>query len=90
MAELKVISTPDAVSEKDIIEFLQEVIEIARELPVTSIGFCLVYGGEEIDHAHISVQPQDQDLFERAALELRHSIIDSLDDWQVDLLDEDQ
>lgn len=89
MAELKVLNTPPPLSEKDVIEFIQEVLELAREIPVTSIGFCLVYGGEDADHAHISTQPQDQNLFERAALELRRSIIDSEGDWDLEIEDEE-
>lgn len=90
---LKAIAIKESLSHKDIIEFVQSLLEFCRENPVTSVGYCLCFmedDKEMIYHHHISVDEGDQDNFETAALELRHSIIDSLDDWQIDIYDGDE
>ena len=92
MADIKVIKTVPFLSCPDIVDFARSILELVQNHNVTSIGICAcLTDGEKpfIYHQHISTDEDDQDDFEVAALELRHSIIDALDDWQADLYDDD-
>lgn len=89
---LKAIPQKPSLSHRDIIDFALSLVEFCKENPVTSLGYCLCFteqGKDMVYHHHISLDPSDQDNFEYAALELRHHIIDSLDDWQIDIYDDE-
>lgn len=90
---IKAIIPKPSLSHKDIIEFVLSLLEFCKENPVSSIGYCLCFmedDKEMIYHHHLSMDEEDQDNFETAALELRHSIIDALDDWQAELYDDEE
>jgi hypothetical protein len=90
---LKAIIPKPSLSHQDIIQFALDLVEFVRENHVTSVGYCLCLmedDKEMIFHHHMSLDPGDQINFETAALELRQSIIDSLDDWQIELYDDDK
>lgn len=92
MAELKVIKPIASMSPSDIIKFVLDFLQFCKQTQVTSIGVCACYSEDEKDWVyvdHLSTDPADQDNFEHAALELRHSIIDALDDWQIDLYEDE-
>lgn len=92
MADLKVIKQVASLSPPDIIEFVLTFLQFCKQTHVTSIGLCACYSEDEKDWVyvdHLSTDPADQDNFEHAALELRHSIIDALDDWQIDLYEDE-
>jgi len=85
MSTLRAIITPPSKSHADVIEFVRELLEFCKENPVTSLGFCLCFTDDTSDmiyHHHLSLDPADQDNLEMSALELRNSIIDSIDEWQ--------
>ncbi len=90
---MKVITPKPSASHVDIIDFVRDLLEFCKDNQVTSIGACMCYadnGADMIYADHLSLDEEDQDNFENAALELRHSIIDSLDDWQVELYNDDE
>lgn len=90
MAKMKVITPAPSLSHTDIIEFVRNLLEYVRENPTTSVGVCMccTENGQEITYIDsIITDPGDQDNFEFAALELRHRIIDGIDDLQFDFED---
>jgi len=86
MAEIKALKIKPAASHKDIIDFVHSLMEKCRSENVTSLGICFCYNDGEngfIGYNHISLDPEDQEDFETAALELRHNIIDTENDYEI-------